>query len=388
MKLFTLLGSALGAVLLFGIVSSARVQEPQVQISASVEVVRLSVAVVNSTGGEVPPLSLEDFRVYENGVLQDVRLLHRPTDTPLRVALVFDASPSMRPWRATVQRTAVTFLAKLGRRGCPYVLPFSDGIGPGRWGRYTANNWREFLGRAPRGAGTSLYDALIVALSQLATADEMAIDASQPLREPAAADDRGASEPEPIAAVDPSEVTRAGLLASLARIVAEIVRNNPFTHIGNCDLRYVPTGAGDEDTLQLPADESIKAVLLLSDGADTTSIATAQDAIDAARLLNVPVFPVMLGNAGRDPALEELLAEIARATGGLVTRDVSPTNLGDAYDRVLGYLRASYVLVYNPAEPAESGGGAPGASPQSWHEVRVELRRPLLRAIVRPGYYR
>ena len=162
----------------------------------------------------------------------------------------------------------------------------------------------------------------------------------------------------------------------------------PADHVGNCDLRYVPTGAGNEDTPQLPADESIKAVLLLSDGADTTSIATAQDAIDAARLLNVPVFPVMLGNAGRDPALEELLAEIARATGGLVTRDVSPTDLGDAYDRVLGYLRASYVLVYNPAEPAESGGGAPGAAPQSWHEVRVELRRPLLRAIVRPGYYR
>lgn len=387
MKLLTPLGSALGAVLLLGTASSARAQEPQVQISASVDVVRLSVAVVNSTGGEVPPLSLEDFRVYDNGVLQNVRLLNRPTDTPLRVALVFDASPSVRPWWPTVQRTAVTFLAKLGRGGCPYVLPFSDGIGPGRWGRYTANNWREFLSRVPRGAGTSLHDALIVALGQLAMADQMAIDASQSLREPPAAE-RSSSEPGPVAAADPSEVTRADLLASLERILAEIVRNNPFTHIGNCDLRYVPAGTGDEDTVQLPEDESIKAVLLLSDGADTTSISTAQDAIDAARVVNVPVFPVMLGNAGRDPALEELLTEIARATGGFVTRDVSPTNLGDAYDRVLGYLRASYVLVYNPDEPAERGGGEPGESPQSWHEIRVELRRPLLRTIVRPGYYR
>lgn len=387
MKLFTLLGSALGAVLLLGTVSSARAQEPGVQISASVDVVRLSVAVVNSTGGEVPPLSLEDFKVYDNGVLQNVRLLNRPTDTPLRVALVFDASPSVRPWWPTVQRTAVTFLAKLGRGGCPYVLPFSDGIGPGRWGRYTANNWREFLGRVPRGAGTSLYDALIVALDQLAMADQMAIDASQSSRKLPAAEP-SSSEPEPVAAADPSEATRADLLASLARIVAEIVRSNPFTHIGNCDLRYVPAESGGEDTLQLPTDESIKAVLLLSDGADTTSIATAQDAIDAARVVNVPVFPVMLGNAGRDRALEELLTEIARATGGLVTRDVSPTNLGEAYDRVLGYLRASYVLVYNPDEPAERGDGAPGESPPSWHEIRVELRRPLLRAIVRPGYYR
>ena len=174
MKLLTLLGSALGAVLVLGTASSARAQDPQVRISASVDLVRLSVAVVNSAGGEVPPLSPEDFRVFDNGVLQNVQLLNRPTDTPLRVALVFDASPSVRPWWPTVQRTAVSFLAKLGRGGCPYVLPFSDGIGPGRWGRYTANNWREFLGRVPRGAGTSLYDALIVALGQLAMADEMA----------------------------------------------------------------------------------------------------------------------------------------------------------------------------------------------------------------------
>jgi VWFA-related protein len=357
-------------------------QEPQAQIRASVDVVRLSVAVVHTGGGVVPPLGVEDFEVYDNGAPQQVRLLHRPDDTPLRVALAIDASPSLRPWWPIVQRAAISFMTKLGRRGCPYVLPFSDTIGPGLWGRYTANRWRDFLAEARHGAGTSLHDALIIALDQLATVDEMAIDANLP---PEQAESGERSAAAGVASGDPADMTRADLLASMREIVAAIVRNNPFTHIGNCDLRYVTAEAADENAPALPEDESIKAILLLSDGADNASIATASDVINAARLNNVPVFPVVLGTAARDPGLAALLDEIARATGGLVTRDVSPTELGSAYDRVLGYLGSTYVLVYDPpAAPSPDAGEAE----RSWHEVRVELRRPLLRPIVRPGYYR
>jgi hypothetical protein len=371
----------------------ASLQEQQPQIRASVDVVRLTVAVEHTAGGAIPPLSVEDFEVLDNGVRQDVRLLLRPEETPLRVALVIDASPSLRPWWLTVQRAAVSFLAKMDDSGCPYVLPFSNGIGPGRWGRYPANDWREFLADAPRGGGTVLHDALVIALDQLESADAMAIEASQPLREgdspeldSAQAPTSPADEPdEPEESpTDPATLTRTGLLASLRRLVAEIVRETPVTHIGNCDLRYLPEPTAADGGLQLPADESVKAVLLLSDGADTDSVATVTDVINAARLANVPVFPVLLGSASQDRALAALLAEIARATGGLVTDEVAIDELPAAYDRVLGYLRSSYVLVYDP-DAATAEAEAPGSS---WHEVQVSLRRPLLRAIARAGYYR
>ena len=369
---------------LLGAGVSAPAQEPQVQISAFVDVVRLSVGVVHTTGGEIPPLSLEDFTVYDNGVRQRLQLLQRPEDTPLRVALVLDNSPSVRPWWPTVQRTAVTFLSKLGRMGCPYVLPFSDGYGPGRWGRYTANNWRSFLDRAPRGGGTSLHDALIIALEQLDLADEMAIEASAPLRLSAEPEEEEVLRPQPHIVRDPASFTRAELMASLAEVLSQI-RTTPQTHLGDCDLRYVPSEAEDPDAVGPPEDESIKAVLLMSDGADTTSVASTRDAINAARLANVPVFPVMLGSASRDRQLAALLEEIARSTGGLVIRDVAPGELGAAYDRVLAYLGATYVLAYTPDE---TGQGRAAQSDGSWHDVRVELRRPLLEPIVRLGYYR
>jgi len=381
----TWLRALLGVALLLGAVLPARAQEARLQIRASVAVVRLSVAVVHATGGEIPPLSREDFTVYDNGVRQNVSLLLRPADTTLRVALVLDNSPSLRPWWLTVHRTAVTFLAKLGRSGCPFVLPFSDGIGPGRWGQHTANSWREFLANSPPGGGTSLHDAIIIALEQLAMADELAIEASEPFREPAA---EGAGLDQPASAVvrDPSTVKRDDLLAAMRRAIAEILLTRRITYMGDCDRPYMPAATSDEAVARLPEDESVKAVLVLSDGADTTSVASARDAIDAARVANVPIFPVMLGSASRDPKLAALLDEIARATGGFVIRDVAIRDLGAAYDRVLAYLGSTYVLVYNPDEPAEAQ--VPSQSSESWHEVRVELRRPLLRTIVRPGYYR
>lgn len=437
MKLHRPLRVVLAALLLFGALAPARAQEPQATIRVSVDVVRLSVAAVHTSGGRIPPLTAEDFRVYDNGVLQKVRFLHRPTNTPLRVALVLDHSPSVRPWWPTVHRTATSFLAKFSRSGCPLVLPFSDGIGPGRWGHYTANSWREFLTEAPKGDGTSLHDALVVALDQLDRGDEMASAASLPLRgaadpedgaaraagpgdadvldreaaggvpddDPGGAADPGiaaarAADPNAVAAesdggelasplaADPSTISREELVADMRRVMAEILWDKAFTHLGNCDLRYTPARTRNDEATPASDEESIKAVLLVSDGADTTSVARAQDVINAARLASVPVFPVMVGAAKRDPELAALLAEIARATGGLVIEDASFLTLGNAYERILEYLRSSYVLVYNPDDPAEGVGLAPAPPAQSWHEVRVELRRPLLRAIVRPGYYR
>jgi len=410
--------------LLGGAADSRAIQEAepqQTQIAASVNIVRLRVAVVHRSGGVLPPLTAEDFRVFDNGVEQSVRLLYSPEDTPVRVALVVDSSPSIRPWKLTMQRTAVTFLAKLGDRACPYVLPFAERVGPGRWGRYNANSWRAFLENPPPGAATSLHDALIIALDQLMDADAMAIEASQE-REPSGSQSAGGDpatgagdvvavpagggvEPpagEWLAGQKPVPDLRGDFFrAQLRRIVARIVVLSPPTHVGNCDLRYTPAGVSgvsgvagvsgvsegeppaDGDAVRLPPDEAIKAVLLLSDGADTSSVSTADDVVVAAQVANIPIFPVMIGAASQDRDLATLLEGIARDTGGSALRDVSIQELGSAYDEILAYLRSSYVLVYdaNAAAVAEE-------TPDGWHEIRVDLRRPLLRPIVRPGYYR
>lgn len=370
-------------------------QEPQAQVRATVNLVRLNVAVINPGGRAVPPLTIDDFRVYDNGVLQDIQLILRPEDTPLWVALLFDKSPSVRPWWRTIERAAVSFAAQLGDDDCPYMLPFSDGVGPGMWGPLHPDELRRFLQRAPSGDGTSLFDALLIALIQFDQADELAIAANRPqpaenrsdaghlVDQPAPDDGRaGADEPPP--------VTRQSLLASLADMIAEIIARHPFLRIGFCDLRRPGFGeVVDAGAEAIALEPSIKAILLLSDGADTTSQATFEDVLTAARLASVPVFPVLLGSAGDNPQLERALEQIAGATGGLLTKDVSPQQLPAAYGDILAYLRSSYVLAYDPdAKVSDAEGADRERGVESWHEVRVESRRPTLRFIVRPGYYR
>lgn len=364
-------------------------QDPRTQITASVEVVRLNVAVLAPPGLPIPPLTVEDFKVYDNDTQQDIELIWRPTDTPLHVALVFDMSPSVRPWWPSVRRAALTFLLKLSPADCPYVLPFSDAVGPGRWGRYSTNEWTDFLAHVDPGSGTSLHDALLFALYHLDLADEIAAqanaepdDASPAEQDPEFStpkhDGEATSQPVGMREV-PTKVTRAMLLASISEIVAKMLPDSRETQVGNCDLRGKP------------GDGTIKAILLLSDGADTTSDTSFDTAMTAARLANVPVFPVLLGTAANDAELRAALSQIASATGGLLTTDVAPARLSAAYNDVLAYLRSTYILSYTLTDSANqkpedqsktTGEGA------AWHEVRVELRRPLLRTIVRPGYYR
>ncbi len=75
-----------------------------------------------------------------------------------------------------------------------------------------------------------------------------------------------------------------------------------------------------------------------------------------------------------------------------------------AFRKARAYAKSFYILAYDPdatlprgnpsgqADPAavdaqvEVGSSRPTLG--SWHNVRVELRRPLLDVIVRPGYYR
>ena len=56
-------------------------------------------------------------------------------------------------------------------------------------------------------------------------------------------------------------------------------------------------------------------------------------------------------------------------------------------------LESSLVIVEQlstrPDEPEAQQGSISGSiGREAWHEVRVEVRRPLLQTIVRPGYYR
>jgi len=364
-------------------------QQREAAFRAEVGQVVLHVAVIDPRGAEVPPLTEEDFKIFDDGVEQEIDLFVTPSDAPLDVAMVLDSSASMKPVESSARRAAITFLNRMGLDDCIYVLPFSDSSGPGRWGRSGDPELRGFIGSIRASGGTALNDAVLDGLAELerAEAHDLVRMANEAEEDRSEGDAEGRAAPRGDGVVrdadqesDPPGMVlpprRRSLLQQVESAVQDLDLSAPVP-IRGCGE---PLPAGTETTVE---NARRKALLLLSDGADLDSEAGFYDALGAARAASVPVFPVAMGYARNEPGLKEHLEELARATGGRMIENTRPGELGGSYDEVVALLRSYYLIGYDPG----LSGPAPGGRAR-WHDVRVELRRPNFEALVRPGYYR
>lgn len=127
-----------------------------------------------------------------------------------------------------------------------------------------------------------------------------------------------------------------------------------------------------------------RAVLLLTDGMDTSSIVSPQEAAHAAAALDIPLYVLsvmdddvtkLAGKAwsGRaaDPAS---LQELASRTGGLAAEAGTIQQLSLVTHTILTELRHQYVLAFQSA-PAKG-----------WHELTVRVRRGRVHTRSRDGY--
>src|SRR5919198_219465 len=81
----------------------------QYTLSIDVDLVLFNVTVLDRNGRTVSGLSADDFRVYEDGREQTIKIF-QPEDTPATVGLVIDNSGSMMNRRADVVTAALAFV--------------------------------------------------------------------------------------------------------------------------------------------------------------------------------------------------------------------------------------------------------------------------------------
>ena len=118
-----------------------------------------------------------------------------------------------------------------------------------------------------------------------------------------------------------------------------------------------------------------RALILLSDGSDRYSTATAPQALDRARRSDVMVYPFALGST-RPP----LFAELATLTGG---RSFFPRNLQQVTDGVRAVadeLRHQYLLGYTPSR-------MPVRGEDQWRSITVRVDRSDVTVRARDGYF-
>ena len=124
-------------------------------------------------------------------------------------------------------------------------------------------------------------------------------------------------------------------------------------------------------------------IVLVTDGDDTTSAKDFHQALEAAQLAEVSVYPVVIvpitNDAGRNIGGEHALTTIAERTGGRIFLPTSSAGLESAFRDLIRELRTQYMIGYYPRNVPPSG--------NRFHATQVKLARPGLRAITRSGYY-
>jgi Ca-activated chloride channel family protein len=117
-----------------------------------------------------------------------------------------------------------------------------------------------------------------------------------------------------------------------------------------------------------------RALVLLSDGNDRYSKATAAEALERARRADVLMYPVALG-AVRPP----LFAELASLTGGRSFHVRDARTLPETLRTIARELREQYLIGYSPTRPIVAGA-------DEWRAITVTVNRPGARVRARDGY--
>lgn len=142
----------------------------QSKISVETELVLLPVNVTDGKGNFVAGLSLQDFRVYEDGRLQKVTVFEQE-NTPVTVGLIVDHSRSMRPKLAEVIAAILAFAHSSNSQDEMFVVDFSDNVSLEPLGGKPFTSDAREVERAVAAVSargqTALYDAVLAGLDHL-----------------------------------------------------------------------------------------------------------------------------------------------------------------------------------------------------------------------------
>jgi Ca-activated chloride channel family protein len=139
-------------------------------IAVKAELVVLPVRIIDGNGDFISGLSVDDFRVYEDGRLQRISLFQRE-DTPVTVGLVVDHSRSMGPKLAEVVTAIISFAHSSNPQDEMFVVDFSDSVSLEQPGGSPFTHDPSEIARAVSAVSadgqTALYDAVIEGLNHL-----------------------------------------------------------------------------------------------------------------------------------------------------------------------------------------------------------------------------
>jgi Ca-activated chloride channel family protein len=127
--------------------------------------------------------------------------------------------------------------------------------------------------------------------------------------------------------------------------------------------------------------EKRKAIILISDGADTKSGASPEKALNAALEANATIYTVDMSDPQLNPvermSAAGTLKNYSNKSGGRFVSKPGGRALDEAFREILQELSNQYTIGYRPKNTARDG---------RWRAIQLQLARPELNARTRNGY--
>jgi Ca-activated chloride channel family protein len=266
-----LLTAAFAGVTALAIPLAARQQRRGGEIRVQTDLVNILASVTDANGRPVPDLTQDLFALSEEGVPQKIERFEAETNRPLDLALMVDSSMSAFKDLKFETEAAAHFIRQVVRPGDTLgVFEFSESVTELSEFSDDVPKLQAAVRRIAPGAGTSIYDAVV---------------------------------------------------------------------LGSNALRRRPEGRR-------------RAIVLVTDAGETTSVTKFDDARHAAVLSGALLYSIVIrpvkNESGRNTAGEHALITITDSTGGAMFILDDMNQIDEMFDRIDRELRTQYLLGYYP----------------------------------------
>jgi len=128
--------------------------------------------------------------------------------------------------------------------------------------------------------------------------------------------------------------------------------------------------ATSEELMVQSAEHTRRAIILLTDGVDTSSQMKMHDAIDRAQKSDALIYAIGIGDRYSFNVNEGDLRKIAEKTGGRAYFPKHERDLRDAFTQIQRDLREQYLVAYSPTNKARDG---------SYRKIEIQVVNPALK---------